>query len=36
MEVRKTAHADLENDRTTFFLLGFAVVVSHLFIAVVG
>jgi protein TonB len=33
MEQKKTPHADLENERTTFFLLGFTVVLSLLFIA---
>ncbi|MDR2682749.1 MAG: TonB family protein [Dysgonamonadaceae bacterium] len=32
MEVKKTFQADLENERTTFFLLGFTVVLSLLFI----
>jgi protein TonB len=33
MELKKTPQADLENERTTFFLLGFTVVLALLFIA---
>ncbi|GHT26839.1 protein TonB [Bacteroidia bacterium] len=33
METKKTPQADLENKRTTFFLLGFAVVLSSFFVA---
>jgi len=33
MEVKKTTKADLEYDRTTFFLLGFVVALSTLFVA---
>lgn len=32
MEVKKTSGADLENERTTFFLLGFVVVLSTFFV----
>jgi protein TonB len=32
MELKKAPHADLENERTTFFLLGLTVVLSVLFI----
>ena len=33
MEVKKTSKASLENERTTFFLLGFVVALSTLFVA---
>jgi protein TonB len=32
MEIKKTSEANLENERTTFFLLGFVVVLSTLFV----
>jgi protein TonB len=32
MEIKKTSEADLENERTTFFLLGFTVVLATLFV----
>ncbi|GHV55637.1 protein TonB [Bacteroidia bacterium] len=32
MELKKTPQADLENERTTFFLLGFTVVLATLFV----